>query len=349
MENFIGTLSGKLGGLDRAGLKIDSEDNFSVTADGEKVISIENLMNGTLTSDDLDAITINGENVSVDDLEEATLTIQDGELKTSAEVDSGTIVEEILNLEDAIIVSGKENLKLLGVDAVIVEDTNAKVSITASKGKDTIYTSGSNVDIDLKAGGAAFLTENENIADAIEENSIAYDDGKLTVNSARATLQSISSGDDAARILTLIDGKETKTAIAQEGGIIATGDELADVYYGKKSGVDFTGFDDSLTVDLSKNFYGINQVTLGGGQNTFYYLQGNGFDTIAGAHDGDEVILSTVTLDQISGTSITADAVSINFTDGGSLQINSNANVTYQLADGSKYAANHAQAAWIAK
>ena len=347
MENFIGTLSGKLGGLDLAGLKIESEDNFSVTADGEKVISIENLQNGTLTSDDLDAITINGANVSVDDLEEATLTIQDGELKTSAEVDSGTIVEEILNLEDAIIVSGKENLTLLGGDAVIVEDTNAKVSITASKGKDTIYTSGSNVDIDLKAGGAAFLTENENIADAIAENSIAYDDGKLTVNSARATLQSISSGDDAAANYFVATERNASLTVGEDAEIWLDGS------HGKTS---LAGNDLDNTIlagngdsSLWGGSLGDDLLVGGSGKNTFFYLQGNGFDTIAGAHDGDEVILSIVTLDQISGTSITADAVSINFTDGGSLQINSNANVTYQLADGSKYAANHAQAAWIAK
>lgn len=87
----------------------------------------------------------------------------------------------------------------------------------------------------------------------------------------------------------------------------------------------------------------------GAGKNTFYYLQGNGSDTIASAHDGDEVILSTVTLDQIANTNITADAVAINFKDGGSLQVNSAADITCQLADGSKFSANHAQSNWIAK
>ena len=93
-----------------------------------------------------------------------------------------------------------------------------------------------------------------------------------------------------------------------------------------------------------------NDLLIGGNsRNTFFYCNGNGRDTIAGAHDGDAVILSDVTLDQISETSITKDAVAINFKDGGSLQINSRADVTYQLADGSKYFANHEQATWIAK
>ena len=77
----------------------------------------------------------------------------------------------------------------------------------------------------------------------------------------------------------------------------------------------------------------------GEGQNLFFYTDGN--DTIQGANDGDAVILSTATLEQISGTSITANGAAINFKDGGSLQINGSADITYQLADGSKYSANH--------
>ena len=672
VENFVGTIEGKLGGLELNGTTINSEDNFNVTGDGEKITAIENLQNGSVTGDNLDAITINGEKISVDDSDEVTLTITNGKLKTVEEPGDDTeeeFLDKLVKDNSAVVTvnANNRNVTLKGGEVAIVEDTSAKVNVTAGKGQDTIYTSGNNVDIDLKAGGAteifaaqgratvenykatsgaAFLTENENIADAIADNSIAYDDGKLTVNSARvtfaqdadsriinfvdtagdlqkvgfvsddakldasketgslilvggnnstitggkgknqiyleengestialngkntianfntgfdsgdkvlvdaanhdfsfdgenisvksgtarATLQSVSSGDDAARILTLIDGKETKTAIAQASAVMSVGDDLADVYYGEKSGVDFSNYENSLTVDLRENFYGINQVTLGGGQNTlissstnetltssdgttefifskdsgrdviqnfnfdddkinvgtnavtnvrinsaggvrmeiggnavltlddaqgknfkineftalvdenltydatanyfvatsnnatltvnesaeiwldgshgktfsgdirtldastaqgktslagndldntiiagngdsslwggnggddllvggtgkntFYYLQGNGSDTIAGAHDGDEVILSTVTLDQIASTSIAADSVSINFKDGGSLQVNSNANVTYQLADGSKYSANHEQATWIVK
>ena len=43
VENFIGTISGELGGLDLAGITIDSEDSFRVTGDGENVTTIENL------------------------------------------------------------------------------------------------------------------------------------------------------------------------------------------------------------------------------------------------------------------------------------------------------------------
>ena len=87
----------------------------------------------------------------------------------------------------------------------------------------------------------------------------------------------------------------------------------------------------------------------GAGKNTFFYTNGNGNDTIQGANAGDVVNLSQVTLEQIASTNITADNVAINFKDGGSLQINSNVDITCQLADGAKYSADHEQSAWIAK
>ncbi|MBR0062074.1 MAG: hypothetical protein IJP68_11410, partial [Selenomonadaceae bacterium] len=73
-------------------------------------------------------------------------------------------------------------------------------------------------------------------------------------------MESVAAEGGAAEI-SLVDGK---AYIAQDGEDISVS-EPADLYYGKKSGVDFTGFDESLTIDLSKNFNGINRVTVGGG------------------------------------------------------------------------------------
>lgn len=87
----------------------------------------------------------------------------------------------------------------------------------------------------------------------------------------------------------------------------------------------------------------------GEARNTFFYCNGNGNDTIQGVNDGDRVILSDVSLDQITGTNIASDSVDIRLTDGGTLKVNSAANVTYQLADGSKYSADHEQLKWLSK
>ncbi|MBR4643002.1 MAG: hypothetical protein IKO74_09870, partial [Selenomonadaceae bacterium] len=87
----------------------------------------------------------------------------------------------------------------------------------------------------------------------------------------------------------------------------------------------------------------------GAGQNTFFYGAGNGRDKIQNAHAGDEIILDDITLDQIAEANITAGGVILNFTDGGSLTIDGTADVTYQLADGSRYSADHATHDWVQK
>lgn len=87
----------------------------------------------------------------------------------------------------------------------------------------------------------------------------------------------------------------------------------------------------------------------GASQNTFFYTNGNGNDTITGANNGDVVYLSQVTLDQIASTNITSDAVTLNFKNGGSLKINGSADVTYQLTDGTAYGVNREKLEWLAK
>lgn len=87
----------------------------------------------------------------------------------------------------------------------------------------------------------------------------------------------------------------------------------------------------------------------GDSHNTFFYCMFNGDDTIRGANDGDSVILANIFLEQIISTSITADSVAINFIDGGSLRVEGRSDVTYQLADGSRYSANHETQNWYSK
>ncbi|MBR7025873.1 MAG: hypothetical protein IKI08_07720, partial [Selenomonadaceae bacterium] len=93
-----------------------------------------------------------------------------------------------------------------------------------------------------------------------------------------------------------------------------------------------------------------NDTLVGGaGQNTFFYGAGNGRDKIQNAHDGDVISLEDITLDQIADANITSGGVILNFNDGGSLTVDGTADVTYQLADGSRYSANHATYDWDSK
>lgn len=90
-----------------------------------------------------------------------------------------------------------------------------------------------------------------------------------------------------------------------------------------------------------------NDVLIGGkGESIFFYAFGNGNDSVAGANDGDNVVLADISLQQIANTTITDNSVIISFVDGGSLIVEGNSNVAFQLADGSKYLANHQTSRW---
>ncbi|MBR4152393.1 MAG: hypothetical protein IKT98_05485 [Selenomonadaceae bacterium] len=505
----------------------------------------------------------------VDKILSKEISFDDGKLSMGAAVVSfGNVTSEIVNFYDAedglqkvgfasddaaINASNKKDDLILiggiastllggsGNDTVYASDESF---IDAGAGKNIIELNGDNATIQLSNGRNTIVNFTAGFdddggdkisVDATTAN-FSFDGTDLIVKNGatRALLENISSGDGTARILTVANGKEIKTAIAQKDSIIAVNDDnAADIYIGNKSGVDFTNFEESLIVDLTdgKSFRGINQVTVGGGlntliassanetltgndngttefvfdkgngrdviknfnfeedkinvgtnaitavnlndagavrmqiggdgwitledaqgknfkinefvakvdenityddaanyfvataknakvtvadeaeiwldgshgkyfvgdiktldatisdgkntlagneidntilagkgdaslwggnggddllvggnsQNLFFYCNGNGNDTIRGTNDGDGVILAGISLDQIVGTKISGNAVDINFKDGGSLHVEGNSDITYQLADGLSFSANHEQAVWLSK
>ena len=491
--------------------------------------------------------------VLVTEYDDIFATIKDGDIRFGRDkVSIGAAVVNVegdfLNFSDAA-----KNLQQVGFayvdeslnasseksDLILVGDSGS--TLRGGSGDDSIY-AGEDAHIDAGAGrnlvelsgdGGAIISMSGNTTvtgfsdgDALQTSTdnlkLNFDGDNLIAknDSAKVTLEDV-----AENKISLVDGAETlKAYVAQDGENISV-NETADIYFGKKSGVDFSSFDESLTLDLNKNFYGINQITVGGGLNTvissaqnetltssegttqfifdagaghdvirnfnfaedkisvgsavtnvvlrnsgdviiqlgdewitledaqgksfrindftalvdenisyddaanyflatsknasvivseeaeiwldgshgknfvgniktldastsdgrntlagndldnvicagggdaslwggngndllvggkahnlFFYTSGN--DTIQSANDGDAVILSNVTLEQISGTNFTASGVSINFKSGGSLTIDSRADLTYQLADGSQFSANHEQLTWQAR
>lgn len=85
------------------------------------------------------------------------------------------------------------------------------------------------------------------------------------------------------------------------------------------------------------------------GQNDFFYEQGNGNDTVNSASDGDFVNLFDTSLENIISSNISSTGVVLNFSNGQSLTVNSNAAVNYKLADGSIYNADHNTGTWNKK
>ena len=172
---------------------------------------------------------------------------------------------------------------------------------------------------------------------ALVDKNISYDDA---ANYFLATSKnaSVIVGEEAE---VWLDGSHGKNFVGNIKTSTSNGQNTL-------AGNDFDNVISAGAGDASLWGAGGNDLLVGGkAHNLFFYTSGN--DTIAGANDGDAVILSNVTLEQISSTSITSSGVAINFTGGGSLIVDGRANITYQLADGSQFSANHEQATWQTK
>lgn len=72
----------------------------------------------------------------------------------------------------------------------------------------------------------------------------------------------------------------------------------------------------------------------GSGTNVFFFTNGNGNDTIAGANAGDVVYLSEVSLDQLAGTAVDSGNAVISFKDGSSLTVNNAENCQFVMTQG---------------
>lgn len=112
---------------------------------------------------------------------------------------------------------------------------------------------------------------------------------------------------------------------------IMAGNELSNTIYGGLGNASMWGGEGNA-----------NDVMFGGSaHNEFYYEVGNGNDTIMSANEGDIIHLGA-TLDQVDfdNTNISASGIEVKFTDGGKLNINSGAEVTFSFDDGTAIKAN---------
>ena len=280
---------------------VEEESSDIFTGDAKKIV----MANGRDTIKNYDyktgeAFRTEYENIA-DAIKENSIAYDDGRLT----IDSSTIIfdddadSRIINFvdknddlqkvgfvgDDASLDASKETGSLIlvgGSDSTLFGGTGKNQIYLKENGESTVALNGRNT---INNFNADFADGDKISVDATTAN-FSFDGSDLTVKSGatRALLESISSDNGVAKLLTVKDGKEVKTAIAQAGAVISIGDDLADAYYGKKSGVDFTSYNESLTIDLSKNFYGINQVTVGGGLNTLIGSTAN--ETLTGNANG---------------------------------------------------------------
>jgi len=146
------------------------------------------------------------------------------------------------------------------------------------------------VTVSLSGGGndtienfsAGFDATNDRISfEVTDVVNFFFDGSNATINNEDGTsgvLKNVADDAPFVNILTADEETETKVAIAKDDAVITAGDELADVYYGYNSGVDFTGYGGALFVNLGSEtsitggddilFIGINSVTAGKGSAT---------------------------------------------------------------------------------
>ena len=80
---------------------------------------------------------------------------------------------------------------------------------------------------------------------------------------------------------------------------------------------------------------------------TFIYALGDGNDVIQNAGEGDLIFLSNISMEQILSANIAENSVALNLSDGGSINISGKGEI-YQLANGSRYSADHETFEWQA-
>ena len=84
----------------------------------------------------------------------------------------------------------------------------------------------------------------------------------------------------------------------------------------------------------------------GTGTNTFFYGFGEGNDTISSSNSEDAVNLYNIKLSDVKTGEITNAGVSVEFNDGNKLTVATSKNITFKLASGETYVANHSTKGW---
>ena len=262
---------------------------------------------------------------------------------TSADKNSATFVYSAGDGQDSI-----ENFDFMsdGADA-----TADKVKFDDASGVTGVMLRGNDVMIKVNDADGFLMVEgargqsfqlNDDLIAKVDTN-VAFDgftncyvgvgaQATLTVGKGAGNVEVWLSDDSLEYHGTMYDGNFAVLDASQsDGRNILAGNELSNTIIGG------TG-DNSLW----GGYGGANDLMIAGaGHNEYYYEVGNGHDTIQGANAGDVIHLGA-TLEQIDfdGTQMNASAIVVKFTDGGTLNINSAAEVSFSFDDGTNIKAN---------
>ncbi|MBR0062075.1 MAG: hypothetical protein IJP68_11415, partial [Selenomonadaceae bacterium] len=227
IENFIGTISGKLGGIKLAGLTITTDDEFSATSDGEKIIAIENLQNGSFTCSDFEGVMINGAKISVANSEEVTATITDGALTIGGLKDSAIVSNTGEAVNYTVVESGDF---LIGENEFTLMSDN---SLTFTTGADGIVKEISGLDknarLQTSTGGSFVVNGATNPAEAADDIFIGLANGSARIFDPNAVIveENITLETDSLAIVEDTAKKISITASAGDDTIQTSGKQVS--------------------------------------------------------------------------------------------------------------------------
>ncbi len=194
-----------------------------------------------------------------------------------------------------------------------------------------VYVDGTGADVVTNYGGEDFIKINGNVTgvNVFGEFSLTTSNGALTVANSQD------------RLITVTDmtGKVLGHAYYS-----STADTIDGSSYGGTGILVGGAFGNNMIVagdggsQMWGNFGGVNTLIGGAGHDEFYYTPGSGIVNVLNADGFDAVNLVNVTKEQIAGVVVTNTSTTINFTDGGSLNVQG-AGVTFRR-DGNNYVAD---------
>lgn len=201
------------------------------------------------------------------------------------------------------------------------------------------------------AAGQEFLVDRGGVS----ESGVQIAANEVTVDADANTVDFYYASEDNATVLISDKVKSAKVwldAVDHSDGVEFVGDFRVIDARGSAAEVELVGKDNTATTIYgglgNASMWGgggnANDVMYGGtGHNEFYFEGNNGNDTIMSANDGDIIHLG-VTLDEIDfdNTNITSSGVEVKLVDGSTLTVNSTAEVTFSLDDGTTAKVNRA-------
>lgn len=229
------------------------------------------------------------------------------------------------------------------VSSVTQDKNNIKIEINKNYGITLQDMAGNNFEIDVNG--------NKFIANVAEKNLI-YNGSANYYNATGkdATIRTASDVNNANIWLNQEVGANFGNTTQIFGNIKYINGSKSD---GRNILVGSKNIDNVITAGKGSNTLwggGISDDSLIGGTgiDTFFYMRGNGDDTIKGASSNDIVELNGMALSDISSIDIGSNSVTLNFTDNGSLYLNTNSGTNFRV-EGKTFVYDRSSGSWQQK